>query len=210
MQRAGQKERTHQRIVDKASRLFREHGLSGAGVQRIMKAIGLTHGGFYSHFNSKTALIVEAINAAMAAKRAEWLTGIDDLPADQRLPRLVARYLSRAHRDAPGLGCPLPATAAEVARAPEAVRRAYETALLESIAVMQADPGDEHAREQAIAAVALCVGGLLLARAVADQELSDEILISCRRFASDTLGDQQSSNQLQFKEETHDEKNRRM
>lgn len=186
--RARQKEQSHQRIVEAASRQFREDGLAAAGVQRIMEDAGLTHGGFYSHFDSKADLMSEALVEAVAAQSERWLAGLDELPGYERLQRLVSRYLSARHRDAPGVGCPLPAISAEVARAPYAVRRAYDTTLRELVARMEASlaaGGEGAAHERAMGTLALCVGGLLLARAVSDSALSDDILQSCRRLAAD-------------------------
>jgi len=186
--RAQQKERSHRRIVEVAARRFREQGLAGAGVQRIMEEAGLTHGGFYSHFGSKADLVCEALAGAVAVERERWLAGLMESPGPERLGRLVARYLSGKHRDAPGAGCPLPSISAEVARAPASVRTIYDAALRESIVRVEAclvDGEDEAAHARAVGALALCVGGLLLARAVSDGALSEDILQSCRRFATE-------------------------
>ena len=109
MTRADQKEHTHERIVDAAARRFREDGLAGAGVHRIMQDAGLTHGGFYAHFGSKADLIAEAFSVAAAEGRERLLDPLEDGPADEWLARLVRGYLSRTHRDARDSGCPLPA-----------------------------------------------------------------------------------------------------
>ncbi len=193
--RARQKELSHTRIVEVAARQFREDGLAGAGVQRIMEEAGLTHGGFYSHFGSKDDLVAEALGAAVSGQLDGLLGGLEDTPEPERLGRLVARYLSRAHRDGPGAGCPLPSISAEVGRAPASVRRVYEAGLGETIKGIEAAltkeeasadaDGDNHAR--AVGALALCVGGLLLARAVNDVAFSDDILQSCRRFAANLV-----------------------
>jgi TetR/AcrR family transcriptional repressor of nem operon len=188
MTRAEQKERTHRRIVDQAARQFREGGLSGAAVQGIMAAAGLTHGGFYSHFDSKAELMAEAIAAALADARERWLASVDGPPGPKRLKTFLSRYLSRAHRDAPGAGCPLSSISADVARAPAVVRRAYGDELRKMIESMEtgldhAEGDDADAR--AVGTLALCVGGLLLARAVDDRALSDDILQACRRFGAD-------------------------
>ena len=101
-------------------------------------------------------------------------------------------YLRRAHRDNPGAGCPLPSTSADVARAAPVVRRAYESELrkiIESLERHLVDPEDDEAHERAVGALALCVGGLLLARAVDDGALSDDILRACRQFGADLTGE---------------------
>jgi TetR/AcrR family transcriptional repressor of nem operon len=105
---------------------------------------------------------------------------------------MLDAYLNRAHRDNPGAGCPLPSTSADVARAAPVVRRAYATELrkiIESLERHLVDPEDDEAHERAVGAMALCVGGLLLARAVDDDALSDDILRACRRFGADVADD---------------------
>lgn len=186
MKRVAQKEETHGRIVEVAARLFRKEGLAGAGVQRIMADAGLTHGGFYSHFDSKADLIAEAFAAAAREDRERLFTALQQVPATDRLAQLVRMYLSRSHRDARNAGCPLPAISAEISREPAPVRRAYETELLETVARIEqtiADAEDMTAHDRAVGTLALCVGGLLLARAVDDVDVSDDILHACRRFA---------------------------
>lgn len=186
MKRSDRKEQTHQRIVDVAARRFLEDGLSGAGVQGIMRDAGLTHGGFYSHFGSKAELVAEAFATAAAKQRALWFEALEAVPEDEWLETLVRRYLSRSHRDAPDTGCPLPAISAEISREPGAVRQAYEAELIESIAHIEqklADAGTVSAHDRAIGTLALCVGGMLLARAVDDSAVSDDLLRACRRFA---------------------------
>ena len=185
--RTEQKERTHQRIVAAAARQFREQGLGGAGVQRIMEEAGLTHGGFYTHFGSKDDLTAESIALAMKTAREGWLEGAAFLRGPGATKRMLDAYLSRAHRDDPGAGCPLPSTSADVARAAPAVRRAYANELrkiIESLEHRLEDPEDEEAHQRAVGAMALCVGGLLLARAVDDDALSDDILRACREFGA--------------------------
>jgi TetR/AcrR family transcriptional repressor of nem operon len=190
--RAEQKEQTHGRIVSAAARQFREEGLGGAGVQRIMEEAGLTHGGFYTHFDSKADLAAEAVALAMNTAREGWLEGAEFLHGPGGTRRMLDAYLNRAHRDNPGAGCPLPSTSADVARAAPAVRRAYATELrkiIENLERHLEGPEDDGAHERAVGAMALCVGGLLLARAVDDEALSDDILRACRRFGSDLADD---------------------
>jgi TetR/AcrR family transcriptional repressor of nem operon len=185
--RAEQKEETHQRIVAAAARQFREQGLGGAGVQRIMEEAGLTHGGFYTHFGSKADLAAEAVALAMKTAHEQWLEGADFLHGPGGTRRMLEVYLNRAHRDNPGAGCPLPSTSADVARAAPAVRRAYATELrkiIESLERRLEDPEDEETHQRAVGAMALCVGGLLLARAVDDDALSDDIMRACREFGA--------------------------
>ena len=189
MGRAEQKQQTHRRILEAATRQLRTDGLPRSGVQRIMEEAGLTHGGFYSHFASKEQLIADAIRNALDGSREGLLGDGRDEPGPERRRSLLRRYLSPAHRDAPGAGCPLPSTSADVARAPTSVRRAYEEGLRKIIEEFEAELRDlpeEQMHQRARGTLALCVGGLLLARAVDDPTLSDDILESCRRFAAET------------------------
>ena len=185
--RTEQKDQSHQRIVAAAARQFREEGLGGAGVQRIMEEAGLTHGGFYTHFDSKADLAAEAVALAMKTAHEGWLPRAEKLHGPGGTSRMLAAYLTRAHRDRPGAGCPLPSTSADVARAAPVVRHAYATELrkiIESLERHLVDPEDDQAHERAVGALALCVGGLLLARAVDDGALSDDILRACRHFGA--------------------------
>jgi TetR/AcrR family transcriptional repressor of nem operon len=189
MNRAEQKQLTHQRIVEVAVRQLGEQGLSGAALQRIMKEAGLTHGGFYSHFDSKDGLVAEALAAALRIAGERLFGSVDHLGAPERLERLLDVYLSPAHRDAPGAGCPLASTSADVARSSTGVRRAYEDELRRLIEHIEADLDElagDAAHVRALGTLALCVGGLLLSRAVDDPALSDDILQSCRQFGAGT------------------------
>jgi TetR/AcrR family transcriptional repressor of nem operon len=169
----------HQRILDEASRLFRERGFDGVSVAEIMKATGLTHGPFYNHFASKEALMAESVAHAAAASKA----GME--PAWQSpgaMVDYVQEYLSAAHRDDPGHGCLMPALGSEVCRVP-AVRTGFTAYVQSSIASLAAHfpwPAKRHARRDAIRMLSSMVGALMLARAVDDQALSEEILRDVR------------------------------
>jgi TetR/AcrR family transcriptional regulator, transcriptional repressor for nem operon len=169
------------RIVETAGRLFRENGYDGIGVADIMKHAGLTHGGFYGHFASKDDLAVEASAQALASKAGVWDLG-ETAPGDAAEPalaRFLATYLSPNHRDDLGNGCALAALGADAAREPAAVRGAFTAAVrtrLEKLMAMLPGRNPAARRRRAIAALASAVGALVLARAVADPELSAEIL----------------------------------
>jgi TetR/AcrR family transcriptional regulator, transcriptional repressor for nem operon len=169
------------RIVETAGRLFRENGYDGIGVADIMKHAGLTHGGFYGHFASKDDLAVEASAQALASKAGVWDLGetAPDDPAEPALARFLTSYLSPNHRDDPGNGCALAALGADAAREPVAVRGAFTAAVrtrLEKLMAMLPGRNPAARRRRAIAALTSAVGALVLARAVADPELSAEIL----------------------------------
>lgn len=188
---ARHKAETRQRILAAAGRHFRTAGLERAGVLEIMAAAGLTHGGFYAHFASKDALAAAALEAALEEGRTSWLAGLAGLPAADAYRQIIGRYLCRAHRDEAGTGCAMAALASELARQDAATRAAFERGFRATIAALEPampESGGMAPRERALATMALALGGLLLARMVADRELSDTILLACRRAALKALG----------------------
>jgi len=182
MTRKQQKEETRQRILGTAIRRMREQGLEGTGVNAVMKEAGLTHGGFYAHFDSKDDLASRAMAEATREQRQRWLAGIHETPPEERVVRLIARYLSPVHRDNTDSGCPMPSVAASVAHASDEVRQAFEEELLGTVNALSELLDDDDTRQKAIGTMALCIGGMVMARAVADRELSDEILLAARGF----------------------------
>ena len=170
----------HARILDKASRLFRERGFSDVSVAEIMKSTGLTHGPFYNHFPSKHGLMVEAIRHASeeALKVLETAS-----PSEHGRRAYKSDYLSAAHRDHPEDGCPLAALASEIGREP-AVKSAVTTFVKTAIAKMSSHfPWKKRrdARGETIRMLTSMVGALVLARAVDDDDLSREILQEAAR-----------------------------
>jgi TetR/AcrR family transcriptional repressor of nem operon len=162
----------HERIVQEASRLFRERGFENVTVGEVMKAAGLTHGAFYAHFDSKQALQEAAVayGQSLSAGRAR------SHGATKKGRRAYAeRYLSARHRDNPGDGCTMAALGPEVARSTPELKAAFERGLEE---ILSAGGGE---RKEAIFQAAALIGGVVLARAVQDSRLSDEILQSVRQ-----------------------------
>jgi TetR/AcrR family transcriptional repressor of nem operon len=164
-----------ERILEVAGTLFRQHGFDGTGVDDIMKGAGLTHGGFYGHFDSKDDLTAETTSRVLGDQG--WIRGRTGAGAPS-LEDLVQRYLSRGHRDDAAHGCLIAALGSEVARQPRSVRRAFTEGLRLRVETLhRLLPGRSEAnREQALATMAGLVGALMLARAVDDPKLSDEIL----------------------------------
>lgn len=181
-----QKLATHERILEAAGLLIRRQGFSGASVEKVMKAAGLTVGGFYAHFTSKQALLIESLSRILGSRRTEWLQGLDDLRGAEWVSHFVRRYLTRAHRDAETPVCPLPAVMSDVVRGEAELKEALARELEVTVEAMVAHlPGDERAsaRERALTTFALCVGSLSLARATAGTPVSDELLSAARRAA---------------------------
>ena len=177
------KQETHARIVRKASVRLREKGAHGVGVADLMKEAGLTHGGFYAHFPSREALVIEAFAYAMDRSTAQWRKMAEQTPREKRLAAMVENYLTATHRDDPGHGCAVPALGADITRESPKTRRAF-AAKLEDMIEMMADQVDgvprRTARKQAAAALATMMGTMVLARITGNGELSDDILAAGR------------------------------
>jgi TetR/AcrR family transcriptional repressor of nem operon len=170
---------THARIVKKASVRLREKGAHGIGVADLMKDAGLTHGGFYAHFDSRETLVIEAFSYAMERSTERWRKLAEQTPPDKRLATIVDSYLTAVHRDDPGHGCALPTLGAEIARESPKTRKAFAAKLEQMIEMLAAQvPGVPHnaARKRALAAIATMMGTLVLARIAGNGDFSDEIL----------------------------------
>jgi TetR/AcrR family transcriptional regulator, transcriptional repressor for nem operon len=175
--------RTHARIVKRASVKLREKGAHGIGVADLMKDAGLTHGGFYAHFDSREALVIEAFTHAMDRSTEHWRKLSNETPVEKRLSTVVNAYLAPTHRDDPGHGCAVPTLGAEIARESAKTRRVF-SGRMEQMIDMLADQFHgvprKMARKQATAALATMMGSLVMARVAGNGELSDEILKSGR------------------------------
>jgi TetR/AcrR family transcriptional regulator, transcriptional repressor for nem operon len=169
------------RIVETASRLFREKGFDGVGLDAIMKEAGLTHGGFYGHFSSKEDLAAEAVACALE-QSAGWQSRYANV-AD-----FVSDYLSESHFADRANGCVLAALGGDVARRGEGVRSGVTSFVRTALARLAGLCGGTAAarRRRAITTLAGVVGAMTLARAVEDPGLSDEILLTARQFFEST------------------------
>jgi TetR/AcrR family transcriptional repressor of nem operon len=181
-----QKEKSHESIVESASRLLREKGISGARVADVMKGAGLTVGGFYAHFDSKESLIDDALRRTAGGLRARLFGRLDEKPADARAEVILKRYLSASHRDETVRGCPLPAVVGEIGTtAPEhsavlaeqigLFAKELETHLPRGAAEDAVSP-----RHMALGLIALMYGGLSMSRALRGTPLTLDVLTACR------------------------------
>ena len=161
----------HERIVKEASRLFRERGFQNVSVVEVMKAADLTHGAFYAHFGSKEELQAAAVAYGLKVS----LERMQRSNSKKSKESFADLYLSRWHRDNPGDGCTMAALAQEVARSTPELKAAFEQGLEN---ILSAKRGD---RKGAIFLFAAMIGAVVLARAVQDPRLSDEILNSVRQ-----------------------------
>ena len=167
-----------ERIVEAAAQLFRERGFEGIGVADLMKEAGLTHGGFYGHFSSKEDLIAEASGRALTRSLALWSKLAERAPRDP-LSAIAGVYLTSRHRDNPGAGCLLAALGPDVSRQAPAVRRAvtdYVRSACDLLAKLVPRKSKAARRQKAITTYATLVGAMVMARAVDDRALSQEIL----------------------------------
>ena len=173
------KQETHAKIVKKAAILLREKGAHGIGVADLMKEAGLTHGGFYAHFDSREALVIEAFAYAMDRSTERWRKIAEQTPPDKRLATIIQSYLTPLHRDDPGHGCAVPALGGEIARESPKTRKAFAAKLdqmIDMIGEQIPDLPRKAARKQAMATLATMMGALVLARVAGQGEFSDEIL----------------------------------
>ena len=185
---SNQREKTHARIVSTASRMFRERGYPGTGVDAVMKAAGMTAGGFYAHFPSKEALFRESLAEAFHDFRNR-LSG----PAGERrrsASELLRGVFDREVGAEAGEGCPIPALAPDVARSSEAVRASFEEELGKTAKAVADRTGIRGipSDEAALALLALSSGAILLRRAVKSPEIRDRIFEACLRFSERAAG----------------------
>lgn len=180
-----QTRKNREKVVVKASKLFRERGFDGVSVNDLMKSAGFTHGGFYNHFGSKEELAEEALDRAfrtMDATRAR-IGSLDEF---------ITSYLSEEARNAPGSTCPAAALAGEVARQPDAIRNVFAEGLDRMIAsIADRLPEGPAARGDAVDLVCRMIGALMLARAVpASSGLGPELLATAtERCLKSTMND---------------------
>jgi TetR/AcrR family transcriptional repressor of nem operon len=170
---------TRQRIIKAAAAAFRKNGIAGTGLSDLMAAAGLTHGGFYRHFDSKDQIVAEACTAAAESLVEQLAASASRKSPHQGLKTIVENYLSAAHRDEPADGCPLAALGSEMARGDERTRAAATQALLKLVGVIASQFGKTRpdvARRRALVAAATMIGALTMSRIVTDSELSAGIL----------------------------------
>lgn len=182
----GHKQETRRKILSAASSLFRRQGVAATGLPEVMKTAGLTVGGFYRHFDSKTELFREAVKSSLGRTLGFLRHGPSHHRGRDWMAQASARYLSREHLDNVDHGCPLPALTTEVARADPDVKATYAGALTEIIDELETrmpNDGELAPRDRAWAFMALNVGALMLARGTGDPDQAEEILSACRRAA---------------------------
>ena len=168
-----------ERILKSAAELFREKGLDGVGIADIMKAAGLTHGGFYRHFASKEDLVAQMSRATLGITAQKWQSIVAASAPQARVESLVRHYLSERNRSGKHAGCMFSSLGSDAARQEMVVRGAFTEGLHPLLHMLaQAIPGRSRAtrRRKALASMSEMVGAMVLARLVDDAELSREII----------------------------------
>jgi TetR/AcrR family transcriptional regulator, transcriptional repressor for nem operon len=176
-----------QKVIDSARRLFNRQGFDATSVSQIMQGAGLTHGGFYAYFTSKSELYVEVMNCFLTDPdwRHCWEGVQVDLSRSDVGAQIVNAYLSQQHFEDVENSCPMVALPTDVARSGQATKRAFETVFRAMVSVLERSlsghqPGSE-TRAPAIAA--LCVGGMVVARALEERTLADALRRACLQVA---------------------------
>jgi TetR/AcrR family transcriptional regulator, transcriptional repressor for nem operon len=179
------------KIIQSARRLFNRHGFDNVSIAQIMAGAGLTHGGFYSYFKSKSELYTEVLGCFFTDPnwKSCW-EGVEvDLASADVGPQVVRAYLSRQHFEDVENSCPMVALPTDVSRSNAHAKRAFETVFEAMVSVLERSSvehgGPRRARAQATAA--LCVGGMVVARAMLNRVRADELRQACMSVAL-TLG----------------------
>ncbi|MGB6687258.1 MAG: TetR/AcrR family transcriptional regulator [Terracidiphilus sp.] len=202
----GHRDEIKEKIVASARRLFNRHGFEGVSVDRIMSGAGLTRGGFYSYFESKSELYTEVLGCFFTDP--EWKScweGVEvDLKSAEVGPQVVRAYLSRQHFEDVENSCPMVALPGDVTRSGAGARRAFETVFKAMVGVLERSlhsgaggarsngsaprrkGASRHSVAQAMAA--LCIGGMVVARALENRALADELRDACMSVAFELAG----------------------
>lgn len=184
---AGHRKTVRKKIIDSARRLFNRYGFERVSVEQIMAGAGLTHGGFYTYFKSKSDLYVEVLGCFFTDP--DWKNcweGVHvDLSSTDVGPQVVRAYLSRQHFEDVENSCPMVALPTDVARSDAKARRAFEVVFNAMVSVLARSLRDKNRprRTRAQAIAALCIGGMVVARTIADRRLADELRDACMLMA---------------------------
>jgi AcrR family transcriptional regulator len=199
---AGHRDAVKGRVVQSARRLFNRHGFDNVSVDQIMAGAGLTRGGFYSYFKSKSELYAEVLGCFFTDP--QWKScweGVEvDLAAQDVGPQVVRAYLSRQHYEDVENSCPMVALPSDVTRCGKEPKRAFEAVFQAMVSVLERSVVKDGAglrggagngrgrRTVAQATAALCVGGMVVARAMDDRALADELRGACMAVAFELGG----------------------
>lgn len=189
---AGHRVQVRGKIVQSARRLFNRHGFDNVSIHQIMAGAGLTHGGFYGYFDSKSDLYAEVLGCFFTDPnwKSCW-EGVEvDLSSADVGPQVVRAYLSRQHFEDVENSCPMAALPSDVARSSKTTKRAFETVFKAMVTVLERST-IENGRSRlatAHAIAALCVGGMVVARALVNRAAADQLREACMSVALDLGG----------------------
>jgi TetR/AcrR family transcriptional repressor of nem operon len=179
-------------IIESARKLFNRHGFESVSIHQIMAGAGLTHGGFYSYFNSKSDLYAEVLNCFFTDPnwKSCWEGVKVDLSSGDVGPQVVRAYLSRQHFENVEDSCPMVALPTDVARSGKSARTAFETVFRSMVSVLERSliQNGHHRRATAQSIASLCIGGMVVARALVDRTLADDLRDACMSVALDLGG----------------------
>lgn len=184
---AGHRLAVKKKIIDSARRLFNRYGFENVSVQQIMAGAGLTHGGFYTYFNSKSDLYAEVLGCFFTDP--DWKNcweGVHvDLSSTDVGPQVVRAYLSRQHYEDVENSCPMVALPTDVARSNATARRAFQTVFNAMVSVLERGVRDkkQRSRTRAQAIAAMCIGGMVVSRTMVDRAVADELRAGCQKMA---------------------------
>jgi TetR/AcrR family transcriptional repressor of nem operon len=185
------KEETHKALLNVAAAQLREKGPDRLSIAQVMKAVGLTHGGFYAHFKSKDALLNETLQDVFSRSKRRFARALEGLPPKHALATYIDFYVAEAHRDNPGNGCPITALSSDMPRQSKKFRAAFEAGvkgLAASLAERMTAAGIADAQALAPSILSAMAGAVALSRTISDRSLSDELLASSRAGIKARLG----------------------
>ncbi len=173
------KARNRDRILDVAATQLREAGLDGVSIGELMKAVNLTHGGFYGHFASRDELVAAALDKALTDGEASAVKS-GSAKGPRTLKSVANSYLSKSHRDNPSSGCAVAALAGDVARSNDLNREIMTKHLARYFDNIEGVMGDQGSRELAVSLMCMMVGAVALSRVMTDPNASDKVLLAAR------------------------------
>jgi TetR/AcrR family transcriptional repressor of nem operon len=185
------KDETRKKVLKVAAAQLREKGPDRLGVADVMKAAGLTHGGFYAHFKSKDDLLAEALQTAFAQGRRRWQRALEGLPPRHALATFIDLYLSPTHRDNASSGCAVATLNSDLPRQSPKFRAVFEGGVKTLSGALEGwmqDAGVDNAGTLAPSVLSAMAGGIALSRTISDSELSEELLASTRAGIKARLG----------------------
>ena len=179
-----EKDRSHARIIASAARLVRARGVEGASVNDVMNDAGLTHGGFYKHFESKDALLAAALERAFEETASMLESQLGGAEAAARSTEFKSFYLSDGHVASPAIGCPIAALSGDIARGTSALKTRFGKGVRRIVDLMaRGSSGSERvARARATRQLAMMAGAVMIARA-SDPDTARDVLAACRERA---------------------------